>query len=172
MKKSIISRTISHNIVKGLSVDVATRTVTEYRDSVPSKYDTCEKALAFVRKTVPTVVAIEKVEKVEQLVGMYESDFIANAEPFDSRTKETRGMVTKECITRSAVCMVVDKDRNVIDATYVGAYDEKTARKAAADDGKMFVQLVRVNESKKLYAMTSEKFELLAKPMKDRFTLA
>ena len=172
MKKSIISRTITSTNCKALTVNLVDRLVSEQDFSIPSKYDTIEKALAFLRKDNSLIVSVLSIEKVEKLVGMYEDDFIANATAFENRSKETRGMVTKECVTHSAVCMVVDSNRNVIDVTYVGAYDEKTARKAAADDGKLFVQLVRVDESKKLYAMTSGKFELLARPMKDRFTLA
>lgn len=171
MKKSIISRTVSTNIATALSVDIETRTVDTVRTSIPVKYDTTDKALAFLRKNDSCVVAVEKLERSDKLVGMYESDFIANAEQFPERSKDCRGMVTKECVTKSARVMAV-KDRKVVDVTYVGAYDEKTARNACKNDGLLFVQLIAVDESKQLYGMTPEKFAQLAKPMKDRFTLA
>ena len=172
MKKTIISRTISDNHVKGLCVDLKTRTVIEWEDRIPVKYDTPEKALAFVRKNNPTIVSILSVEKVENLIGMYESDFIANGVKFDERSKETRGLITKEISVKSAKCMVVDSDRKVIDVTYPNCDSEKAARKAASDDDKLFVQLIVIEETKQLYGMETAKFESLAKPMKDRFTLA
>lgn len=171
MKKAIISRTISENKASVLTVDVKTREVKDMTISLPVKYDTTEKALSYIRKSNPCVVAVEKLERSEKLVGMYESDFIANAEPFSERSKDCRGMVTKECVTKSARIMAV-KDRKVVDVTYVGVYDEKSARNACKNDGILFVQLVGVDESKQLYGMTPDKFAQLAKPMKDRFTLA
>ena len=172
MKKAIVSRTITTTTCKALVVNVNDRTVSEQDFSIPAKYDTAEKALAYLRKDNSFVVSVLSVDRKEKLVGMYESDFIANATAYDERSKENRGMVSKEISIKSAHVLEVTPDRQVKDAYYVGAYDEKTARKACSDAGMLFVQLVEVTETKQLYAMNSAKFEQLAKPMKDRFTLA
>lgn len=172
MKKSIISRTITANSCKALAVNLADRSVNEHEFSIPVKYETPEKALAFLRKDNTMIVSVLSVNKTEKLVGMYEDDFIKNATPFDARSKENRGMVSKEVTVKTAHVLEVTPDRQVKDAYYIGCDSEKTARKACADHGTLFVQLVNVTETKQLYAMDAAKFEQLAKPMKDRFTIA
>lgn len=172
MKKSIISRTITTTTCKALSVNLEDRSVKEISCNVPAKYDTTDKALAFLRKDNSLIVSVLSVEKIEKLVGMYEDDFIANATAFDNRSKENRGMVSKEVTVKTAHVLEVTSDRQVKDAYYIGCDNEKTARKACADHGTLFVQLVGINETKQLYAMDAAKFEQLAKPMRDRFTLA
>ena len=172
MKKSIISRTITTTTCKALAVNLVDRSVSEQDFTIPAKYDTTDKALAFLRKDNSLIVSVLSVNKEEKLVGMYEEDFVKEATAFDNRSKENRGMISKEISIKSAHVLEVTPDRKVNDAYYVGAYDEKTARKACADHGTLFVQLVDVTETKQLYAMDAAKFEKLAKPMKDRFTLA
>lgn len=173
MNKSIVSRTITRTVAKGLIVDVATRTVNEWEDVVPNTCDTCEKALAYVRKTVPAVVAIYEIAKNEKLVGMTESEFISLAYWHgNERTKATRYAITKAITTRYGKVLVVDKDRKVSEIEYLGADSEKSARKIAEADGKFFVQLLSVREDAQIFAVDPATFEEHARPMKDRFTLA
>ena len=172
MKKSIISRTITTTSCKALAVNLADRSVSEQDFTIPAKYDTTEKALAFLRKDNSLIVSVLSVNKTEKLVGMYEDDFVKEAIAFDNRSKDNRGMISKEISIKSAHVLEVTPERQVKDAYYVGAYDEKTARKACTDNGMLFVQLVNVTETKQLYAMDAVKFEKLAKPMRDRFTIA
>ena len=171
MKKSIISRTITTTTCKALVVNLGDRSVNEQLFSIPSKYDTVDKALACLRKDNTMIVSVLSVEKTEKLVGMYEEDFIKNATAFDERSKENRGMISKEVTVKTAHVLEVTPDRQVKDAYYIGCDSEKTARKACSDHGNLFVQLVDVTETKQLYAMDAAKFEQLAKSMKDRFTL-
>lgn len=172
MKNSIISRTITTTSCKALAVNLEDRSVKEITCNVPSKYETAEKALAYLRKDNSLIVSVLSVEKIEKLVGMYEEDFIANATAFDNRSKENRGMISKEVTAKTAHVLEVTPDRQVKDAYYIGCDSEKTARKACDKHGTLFVQLVGITETKQLYAMDATKFEQLAKPMKDRFTLA
>lgn len=171
MKKSIISRTITTTTCKALSVNLEDRSVKEITCAVPSKYGTVDKALAYLRKDNSLIVSVLSVDKSEKLVGMYEEDFIKNATAFDERSKENRGMISKEVAVKTAHVLEVTQDRQVKDSYYIGCDSEKTARKACVEHGTLFVQLVGINETKQLYAMDSAKFEQLAKPMKDRFTL-
>ena len=172
MKKAIISRTIKANTVKALSVNLSDRTVEEKTIVIPAKYNTIDSAFNFIRKNDSTVVSVLSVDTIEKLVGMYESDFVKNATAFSERSKECRGMVSKEVTEYSAHIMAVDSDRKVVDLWLHGAGDEKQCRRYCADNGYLFVQLVAVDTAKQLYAMPVDKFEQLARPMKDRFTLA
>lgn len=172
MKKSIISRTIATTTCKAITVNLEDRSVKEINCAVPSKYDTVDKALAYLRKDNSLIVSVLSIEKIEKLVGMYEEDFVKNATAFNERSKENRGMISKEVTVKTAHVLEVTPDRQVKDAYYIGCESEKTARKACAEHGTLFVQLVGINETKQLYAMDAAKFEQLAKPMKDRFTLA
>ena len=172
MKKTIISRTIKANSVKALSVNIEDRTVNEKTFTIPVKYSTIDSAFNFIRKSDSTVVSVLSVDTMEKLVGIYESDFVKNAVAFDERSKDNRGMVSKEVTEYSAHIMAVDSDRKVVDLWVHGASDEKQSRKYCADNGYLFVQMVSVDTTKQLYAMPVDKFEQLARPMKDRFTLA
>lgn len=171
MKKTIISRTFKASKANVLKVDIENRSVSEKSVVINGKFDTIEKAEKYFAKHDATVVSVLNVETIESLMGMLESDFIRLATAFDERSKENRGMISKEITVKSVNVMVVDKDRNVKDVTYVGIDNEKDARKVCKENGEMFVKINHIEEYKQLMCMEVTTFLENAKPMIDRFTL-
>lgn len=171
MKETIISRTIKSSVANVLKINIEDRTVFESKLAIDSKIDTTEKAMNYFIKHDRTVVDVLSIDVEEKLIGMTESDFLANGTIFEERSKENRGMISKVIKCKSAQCMVVDKDRKVISVEYP-TVDEKKIRKICNESGYKFVMIEKENVSEKLVCMSVEKFVSLAKPMKDRFTLA
>ena len=170
MKETIISRTIKTSVANVLRVNTENRTVTEEKVAIDSKIDTTEKAMNYFLKHDRTVVEVLSIETEEKLIGMTESDFLANGTIFEERNKENRGMVSKVIKCKSAVCMVVTKDRKVVTSEFATT-DEKKIRKACEECGYKFVMIEHENVSEKLVCMSVDKFVSLAKPMRDRFSL-
>lgn len=170
MKKTIISRTFKCAKANVLKVDIENRTVTEKTIVIDGKFDTIEKAEKYFAKHDNTIVSVISVDVIESLMGMYESDFIRLATAYDERSKENRGMISKEITIKSANIMVVDKDRNVKDVIYM-VDNEKDARKVCKENGEMFVKINHIEEYKQLMCMEVTTFLENAKPMVDRFTL-
>ena len=170
MKKAIISRTFTTSIVDVLSVDKEARSVKENTVVLDGKIDTVEKAVKYFDKHDRTVVDVLNVKVVSELLGMYESDFITLAKPFDERSKDTRNLITKNCVSTICSCMVVSTDRKIVDIEIV-ADSEKECRKEAEKRGYKFVAINNQKEVTQLYGMDSDTFRLNAKRMVDRFTL-
>lgn len=171
MKETIISRTIKSSVATVLKVNMEDRTVCEEKLVIDSKIDTTEKAMNYFIKHDRTVVDVLSIDIEEKLIGMTENDFLANGTIFEERGKENRGMISKLIKCKSALCMVVDKNRKVVSVEYP-TVDEKKIRKMCEESGYRFVMIEKENVSKKLVCMSVEKFIELAKPMKDRFSLA
>ena len=172
MKESIISRTFKTTEVDVLKVNVENRTVEEIKLAIDSKFDTVEKAESFFRKNDSTVVAVLAVNPVEVLLGMTERDFIRLGTMFSERSKENRNMISKEVTFKHCKVLAVDKDRKIVETTFVGIDSEKQARNACKDNGLMFVQIEEIILDKQLVCMDRDTFIINARPMKDRFTLA
>lgn len=171
MKETIISRTIKTSVANVLKVNTENRTVSEEKVVLDNKVDTKEKAMNYFLKHDRTVVDVISIETKENLVGMTESDFLAFGTVYDERSKENRGMISKVIKCKSAVCMVVDKDRKVVSLEF-GTTDEKKIRKCCEEVGNRFVMVEKEIVTEKLVCMSVDRFVSLAKPMKDRFTLA
>lgn len=171
MKKTIISRTFKCARVNALKVDIENREVFEDSIVIDWKYDTVEKAEKYFAKHDNTVVSVISVDVLESLMGMYESDFIRIGKAYDERSKENRGMISKEVTFKYASVMVVDKERNVKDVIYM-VDNEKDARKVCKENGEMFVKINHIEEHKQLICMDVLTFLENAIPMSDRFTLA
>lgn len=172
MKEPIVSRTFKQSIVNVLKVDVDSRTVKEVKLAIDSKYDTTESAEKFLRKNDTTVVSVLSVEVKEELRGMLESDFIKYGKSYDVRSKDNRGMISKEVTIKAANVMVVNANREVVDMTVPFNGTEKAIRKACDELGVTYVKLNKLEETKQLVCMKQEDFYKLSKPMVDRFTLA
>lgn len=171
MKESIISRTIKTSVANVLRVNMENRTVSEERITIDSKIDSKEKAMNYFLKHDRTVVDVISIDVEEKLVGMTESDFLAYGTVFEERSKENRGMISKVIKCKSAVCMVVDKDRKVVSLEFATT-DEKKIRKACEEVGNRFVMIEKEIVSEKLVCMSVDRFISLAKPMRDRFSLS
>ena len=171
MKENIISRTIKTSVANVLKVDMESRTVSEEKIAIDSKIDTTEKAMHYFMKHDRTIVDVISIDFEEKLVGMTENDFLVNGTIFKERSKENRGMISKVIKCKSSVCMVVDKERKVITIEYP-TVDEKKIRKMCEESGYKFVMIEKENVSEKLVCMDVDKFVSLAKPMKDRYSLA
>ena len=170
MKETIISRTIKTSVANVLKVNTEDRTVSEVKLAIDTKVDTTEKAMNYFIKHDRTVVDVLSIDVEEKLIGMTETDFLANGTIFEERSKENRGMISKVIKCKSAQCMVVDKNRKVISIEYP-TVDEKKIRKMCNDSGYKFVMIEKENVSEKLVCMDVDKFVSLAKPMRDRFSL-
>ena len=170
MKESIISRTVKTCTVNALKVDTQSRTVSEVKLAIDSKYDTVEKAIGYFLKADRTICDVLSVNINEELIGMTESDFIKYGKVFEERSKENRGMVSKVVKFRSSVCMIVNKERKV-ESISVASVDEKAIRKYCDTIGVKFVMVEKTEETEKLVCMTQEDFVKHSRPMKDRFTL-
>lgn len=171
MKETIISRTIKTSVANVLKVNMENRTVSEEKIAIDSKIDTTEKAMNYFLKHDRTVVDVISIETEEKLIGMTENDFLNYGTIFEERNKENRGMISKVIKCKSAVCMVVDNNRKVVSLEFATT-DEKKIRKACEEVGNKFVMIEKENVSEKLVCMSVDRFVSLAKPMKDRFTLA
>lgn len=170
MKENIITRTIKTSTATVLKVDRDTRTVSEEKLAIDSKYDTPEKAMSFFLKHDHMVCDVLAVDVEEMLVGMRETDFLANGTIYAERNKENRGMVSKVIKCKSSVCMVVTPDRKVVTSEFATT-DEKKIRKACDECGYKFVMVEKENVEEKLVCMDVDKFIKLSKPCKDRFSL-
>ena len=170
MKKAIISRTFTTSIVNVLIVDKEAREVKEGSVILDGKIDSIEKAVKYFEKYDRNVVDVLEVKVVSELLGMYESDFIALAKPFNERSKATRNLITKNCVSTVCSCMVVTDDRKIIDIEIV-ADSEKDCRKEAEKRGYKFVAIISKKEVNQLYGMDADTFKLNANRMIDRFTL-
>ena len=170
MKKAIISRTFTASIVDVLSVDKEARAVKESTIVLDGKIDSVEKAVKYFDKHDRSVIDVLNVKVVNELLGMYESDFITLAKPFDERSKETRNLITKNCVSTVCSCMVVTAERKIIDIDII-ADSEKDCRKEAEKRGYKFVAVNSKKEISQLYGMDADTFRLNAKRMIDRFTL-
>ena len=171
MKNTIISRTIKNSTATVLKVDTEKRTVSELTVVVNSDIDTVDKAMSYFLKKDRTIVDVLSVDTVETLVGMTVADFVKYGTVFEERSKENRGMISKVVKCRSAVCMVVDKDRKVKSIT-VASDNEKAIRNYCDSNDLKFVMIEKTEETEKLVCMSQSDFIKYARPMKDRFTLA
>ena len=180
MKKAIISRTIVNNAATVNLFDKEARKAYTELVILPAAIDNAERAERYIRKNPvivnnAKVIDVEKVERYENLVGMYVDDFIANAKPVAERNKETRGTVTKtvqSCIGTALYMapghkieeMTVTFPANV---TNVDSYICKNY----TFPGK-FIDVENIETIDSLYSMDENTFIALAKPMKNKFQLA
>lgn len=179
MKESIISRTIISNIARGLYFDMEQRKACAFECVIPAAYNDADKAEKFLRKNpayVPgKIITVESVNKSEKLVGMKLSTFVENAKPADERSKETRDCVSKTVISGVADALYMDANRQI--QTTVVFFPANTAnveafiRKNVKFSGH-FITVENVRTCEQLYYMSEVSFIELAKPMKNKFTLA
>ena len=172
MKTALITRTFNQIKATCLKVDIDTRTVSETYIMIDSKYNTVEKAESYFRKHDTTVVSVLSVEAVNELRGMTENDFIVYGTLYDSRSKENRGMISKEVTLCSTSVMAVNDNREIVDTEFIGNLTDKQARKLCSENGLTFVKINYVTESKQLICMTVSDFIVHSRPMADRFRLA
>lgn len=170
MKKAVVSRTFTTSIANVLTVDKNARVVKETTIVLDGKIDSVEKAVKYFEKHDRSVIDVIGVKVVSELLGMYETDFIALAKPFDERSNETRNLITKNCNSTICNCMVVNANREIIDID-ISAETEKECRKECEKAGLKFVTINSKKEVAQLYGMDADTFRLNAKRMLDRFTL-
>lgn len=91
MRKPMVTRTIISTKVTALAVDLETAITSEVELILPRKV-TQDKALKKAQKLYNSdtisIVAIRKLEEVEELYGMAEDVFIANAKILDPATRK------------------------------------------------------------------------------------
>ena len=178
MKEPIISRTIINNFATGLEYIAAAKKVQTFVVVLPAAIDTPERAERYISKhndlLSGKMVSVDKVERYENLVGMPLSVFMANAKPVSERSKETRGAITKTVPGFMVDVLYMDENHIIktVPATVPAAKDvEKYCKINVSVPGK-FVTVENVRAIETLYAMDENTFIALAKPMKNKFTLA
>ena len=91
MRKPMVTRTVISTKVLALVVDTETATTREEEFILPKKVP-ADKQLKVAQKLYGTdtqsLVAIRSSEEIEELYGMYESDFINSAIPLDTVTRK------------------------------------------------------------------------------------
>lgn len=114
---SEITRTISSvtaNITAVKVIDGKKSLESVKVDGIPAKYDTEEKVLRFVKKSIPAAVMVDSMEVTSKLYAMPEDAFIARAHKADARSKETRDTISKEIIGKLAITTEVTPDRQLV----------------------------------------------------------
>lgn len=175
--RNIISRTFNTNFVTCLAYDNSK--VVSAIVSVPAGFNTSEQAERYIRKNnlvSGKLISVEKIEKVSATYGMEESTFIANAKPFEERSKETRNLVTKNVSGLVGELLYMTENHTIERKTVAvpKAYEKKLdafARIAAQDFGKG-ITVENVKTVTSLFGMTEQEFVKLARPMRDNLHFA
>ena len=169
MKESIVSRTINsttaHVLVMNKNREVESIAVTVNSDKATDKQ---------IKVLIPDdfkFIEVERFEVSSVLYGMTESEFMAFGKPYATRGKETRGMISKEIVSHECTILVMDNNRAVIEQVIdiPGKVTEKEIRKRVVP-GLKYIDLVRIDEVKTLYAMPIDDFIKYGHVMKDRFS--
>lgn len=159
MSTKIIRRTITTREAKALFMNAGSREVEERSFPIPAYVKTTEEAEKYYRKNYNGyLITVEQIISSEQLRGMSETDFIKYGKQFHERSKENRGMISKYIETEYTTCLVMTKDRKIIESTYIGISTEKQCRKFADANGEKFIEILKTEKSKTLVCMTEEDF--------------
>ena len=172
--ENIIRRTINATKVDAYVFNKETMSVSLKSFMIDGVVNDKAKALKAVKTSNPTenIIDVENVDTVSALLGMYERDFILNAQVFTERSKENRGMVTKTISVPVAYVLVMTNDKKVKTVQLIGVKTEKEARKALDGKTEKFIMIDSVKEDEKLYCMDYDKFVSMAKLMIDNFHFA
>ena len=180
MKKAIISRTIITNAVHVNVFDKESRTARADLVMLPAAIDTAERAEKYIRKNPALIgsaklIDVESVERIENLVGMYVDDFIANAKPVTERSKETRGTITKTVQSCIGTALYMSAGRKIEEMTVTFPANVTNVNSYICKNytipGK-YIDVEDVETIDSLYSMDENTFIRLAKPMKNKFQLA
>lgn len=179
MKESIISRTIVSNQASGLYFDPDKRAIASFVLVLPAAISSAETAEKYIRKNPALLpgklVTVENVERCEKLVGMTITDFVSNAKSADARSKETRGAISKTVISGKADALYMNAAHEIktqtvffpASVTNIDAYIRKNVTFPGT-----FITAENIGTVEQLYYMDESTFISLAKPMKNKFTLA
>lgn len=169
---AIIRRTIEKKTATGLFMD-AFRQIEERSFDIPENIKSEEQAEKWYRKNYNgKLVEVLSIDTDSKLYGMEEADFCRISKAFTERSKETRGLITKNVSTTNAKCLVMDNNRTIKEVVYVGVDNEKKARKASSFAGDKFIEILELLKSETLYGCTNEEFISNARLMKDDFHFA
>lgn len=179
MSKPIISRTHRESFITGKQFNLDKQSLEQFAIYAPVAIDTVEKAERYIRKNPSFIsgklVMVESVSTEEKLIGMELDTFIEHATKADERSAATRGMVSKTVTTLigNALYMTAEQTIASVQVTFpVGTKDADTyVRKNYGFPG-YFITVKDIREESALYCMNDTTFLKLARPMKNKFTLA
>lgn len=142
---------------------------------VPDSCVTTNMAEKYLRKIMTgndKLVTVNSLSKTSTLYGMEESDFIKFAAPVETRSKETRNMVTKTVNALVGTYVYMDmstreiKERSVSVPTYFADKLDKYAKKIELD-GEKAITIENVKNVSALYAISESVFRREAREMND-----
>lgn len=173
--RNTITRTIINNAC----------TCTIYKDGklsdavivIPCGYNTTDAAERYIRRNSlceGKLVEVSKVNKLSELYGMEETEFIKLAVAVTERTKETRNAITKTVITKRAKLVYMTADRKIDEIivnipSNLGKREMSSFIVNATPKGGKPIELSEAEEVSTLYALDEATFILNARPMVDHF---
>ena len=178
MKEAIISRTIITNYASVLFYNAATKAAESCVVTLPAAIDNADRAERYIRKNADSIpgklIVVEEVQRAERLVGMELSVFMANAKAVTERDKTTRGTITKTVPGFACEVLYMDADHKIqrLPVTVPAVKDIDRYCKANIKVPGYYVTVENVTPTETLYSMSESTFIALAKPMKNKFSLA
>lgn len=163
---SDITRTFTDTIITAKAFDNAHDEITTIvrvfheRIELADSKKRLVKALASDEYTVLKILSVDYDSKRK---GMTETDFMRYGERVDARSKDTRGMVSKEIIGQQAVCVAVNNDDFSVSAINVllpRKMDNNEAKRFINkhNDRYTVVKVDSIEEVKELWVMSPDTF--------------
>lgn len=163
---SIITRTFTNTTIKAKVFDNNTDEICTIERTYPDRVELADSKKKLTKDSTLAGVTVLKILAVDydpQRKGMTEDDFMLYGQRVDARSKDTRGMVSKEIIGQQAVCVTVSNDDFAVSQRNI-----LLPRKMDSEEAKRFinkrtdrytvVKVTAIEEVKELWVMPPETF--------------
>lgn len=144
---------------------------------IPCGYNDNAAAERYIKRhdlTNGKLVEVSKIDKLSELYGMEEADFIRLATVVDERNKTTRDSITKTIKSYAATLTYMTADRKIADIEIaipasLGKREYNTYIHGITPNGGKPIEVKDKHEVEKIYALSESDFIANARPMVDHF---
>lgn len=165
---NLITRSFSCTSFDATIFNREKKTLETVHKIVSGSFKDTDSLMKNLSKTCKDVLDVENIKVIDSLYGMTVSDFICYGQKFETRSKETRGLITKQIDTKVFTVKVYDKISKQMIDTDVTVDDEKQIAKNIPSNYTL-LEVVSCETTSAIYGMKEEMFVELAKPMIDHF---
>lgn len=144
---------------------------------IPCGYNDIAAAERYIKRhdmTTGKLVEVYKIDKLAELYGMEEADFIRLATVVNERDKTTRDSITKTIKSYAATLTYMTVDRKIADIEIaipasLGKREYNTYIHSVTPNGGKPIEVKDKHEVEKIYALSESDFIANARPMTDHF---
>lgn len=163
---SDITRTFTDTVITAKVFDSIHDEITTITRVFHERVELADSKKKLVKVLAPedyTILKVLAVDYDSKRKGMTENDFMLYGERVDARSKDTRGMVSKEIIGQQAVCVAVNNDDFSVSSVNVllpRKMDSEEAKRYINkhNDRYTIVKVTSIEEVKELWVMPPETF--------------